>query len=77
MIHESASAVLITGAGSDIGEACVKQLTGMGGRVFVGVLDETRRAHVERGRLKRVTPLVLDITKADAIAAAAQTLAAE
>jgi NAD(P)-dependent dehydrogenase (short-subunit alcohol dehydrogenase family) len=77
MIHESAPAVLITGAGSGIGEACVKRLSAMGWWVFAGVLDETQRAHVERGRLARVTPLVLDITKADAIAAASQTIAAE
>jgi NAD(P)-dependent dehydrogenase (short-subunit alcohol dehydrogenase family) len=77
MIHESAPAVLITGAGSGIGEACAKRLSEMGWRVFAGVLDETQRAHVEQGRLASVTPLVLDITKADAIAAAAQTIGAE
>jgi NAD(P)-dependent dehydrogenase (short-subunit alcohol dehydrogenase family) len=77
MIHESAPAVMITGAASGIGEACVKRLSGMGCRVFAGVLDETQRAHVEQSRLARVTPLVLDITKADAIAAAAQTIADE
>ncbi len=49
----------------------------MGWRVFAGVLDETQRAYVERGRLASVTPLVLDITKADAIAVAVETIAAE
>jgi len=49
----------------------------MGWRVFAGVLDDAQRAHVEQSRLERVTPLLLDITKAEAIAAAAQTIAAE
>jgi NAD(P)-dependent dehydrogenase (short-subunit alcohol dehydrogenase family) len=49
----------------------------MGWRVFAGVLDESQHAHVQQSRLERVTPLLLDITRADAIAAAAQTIAAE
>jgi NAD(P)-dependent dehydrogenase (short-subunit alcohol dehydrogenase family) len=49
----------------------------LGWRVFAGVLDEAQRAHVEQSRLERVTPVLLDITKADAIAAAAETIAAE
>jgi NAD(P)-dependent dehydrogenase (short-subunit alcohol dehydrogenase family) len=41
----------------------------LGWRVFAGVLDETQRAHIEQSRLERVRPVMLDITKADAIAA--------
>jgi NAD(P)-dependent dehydrogenase (short-subunit alcohol dehydrogenase family) len=75
--HQAAPAALVTGAGSGIGEACAKRLSELGWRVFAGVLDETQRAHVEQSRLERVTPVVLDITKADAIAAAAEIIAAE
>ena len=75
--REAAPAALVTGAGSGIGEACAKRLSTLGWRVFAGVLDETQRAHVEQSRLERVTPVVLDITKVDAIAAAAETIAAE
>jgi NAD(P)-dependent dehydrogenase (short-subunit alcohol dehydrogenase family) len=75
--REAAPAALVTGAGSGIGEACAKRLSKLGWRVFAGVLDETQRAHVEQSRLERVTPIVLDITKGDAIAAAAETIAAE
>ena len=68
---------IVTGGGSGIGEACAKRLSGMGWRVFAGVFDEAQRAHVEQSRLARVTPVLLDITKADQIAAAAHAMAAE
>ena len=76
-MNETAPAVLVTGAGSGIGEACAKRLSGMGWRVFAGVLDDGQRAHVEQSGLVRVTPIVLDITKAEAIAAAARAISAE
>jgi NAD(P)-dependent dehydrogenase (short-subunit alcohol dehydrogenase family) len=46
----------------------------MGWRVFAGVLNESQRAYLEQCRLADVMPIVLDITKADAIAAAAKTI---
>ena len=76
-IHDAVPAALVTGAGSGIGEACAKRLSGMGWRVFAGVLDESQRAHIEQSRLPRTTPLVLDITDADAITAAARIIASE
>jgi NAD(P)-dependent dehydrogenase (short-subunit alcohol dehydrogenase family) len=67
----------ITGAGSGIGEACAKRLSQAGWRVFAGVFDEAQRAHIEQSRLERVTPVIIDITKAETISAAAKTVAAE
>jgi NAD(P)-dependent dehydrogenase (short-subunit alcohol dehydrogenase family) len=66
---------LVTGAGSGIGEACTRRLSKMGWRVFAGVLDESQRTYLEQSRLANVTPLLLDITKADSIARAAKTIA--
>ena len=44
-------------------------------RVFAGVLDESQRTYLEQARLANVTPLLLDITQADSIAAAAKAIA--
>ena len=68
---------LVTGAGSGIGEACAKRLAGMGWRVFAGVLNEEQAEHVRREQPDAVTPIVFDITDADAIASAARTITAE
>jgi NAD(P)-dependent dehydrogenase (short-subunit alcohol dehydrogenase family) len=73
----TAPAVLVTGAGSGIGEACIKRLSSMGWRVFAGVFDDAQRQHVEQSQLPGVTPIVLDITNATAISAAAQTIGTE
>jgi NAD(P)-dependent dehydrogenase (short-subunit alcohol dehydrogenase family) len=73
--HEPKLSALVTGAGSGIGEACTRRLSTMGWRVFAGVLDESQRADLEQCHLANVTPIVLDITKADSIAGAAKTIA--
>lgn len=75
MNHEPSQNVLVTGAGSGIGEACTRRLSTMGWRVFAGVLDESQRTYLEQARLPNVTPLLLDITQADSIASAAATVA--
>lgn len=68
---------MVTGAGSGIGEACTIRLSQMGWRVFAGVFDEAQFADIEHRRLAGVEPLLLDITRADAIAAAAAAIAAD
>jgi NAD(P)-dependent dehydrogenase (short-subunit alcohol dehydrogenase family) len=65
--------VVVTGASSGIGEACARRLAGLGFQVFAGVRkpeDGERLAHEIAG----VTPLRIDVTDADSIAAAAQSV---
>jgi NAD(P)-dependent dehydrogenase (short-subunit alcohol dehydrogenase family) len=66
-------AIVVTGASSGIGEACARRLAGLGFQVFAGVrkdMDTERLAHEIPG----VTPLRIDVTDADSIAAAAQSV---
>lgn len=46
----------------------------MGWRVFAGVLDESQRTYLAQSRLANVTPILLDITRADSISAAAKAI---
>jgi NAD(P)-dependent dehydrogenase (short-subunit alcohol dehydrogenase family) len=66
----AAGAIVVTGASSGIGEACVRRLAGDGFRVFAGVRSE-RDAERWAGE-PGVTPLHIDVTDADSIAAAAR-----
>jgi NAD(P)-dependent dehydrogenase (short-subunit alcohol dehydrogenase family) len=69
-------AVLVTGASSGIGEACVVRLVGAGFRVYAGV-----RRDEDADRLRqmsdRIVPVRLDLTDASHIAEAARVLAGE
>lgn len=66
-----AKAVVVTGASTGIGEACALRLDAMGLRVFAGV---RKQADADRLRAKaspRLTPVMLDVTDAATIEAAA------
>jgi NAD(P)-dependent dehydrogenase (short-subunit alcohol dehydrogenase family) len=66
--------VLVTGASTGIGRATALRLDGAGWRVFAGVRrQEDAEALVEAGS-ERLSPLYLDVTDADQIAAAAATI---
>jgi NAD(P)-dependent dehydrogenase (short-subunit alcohol dehydrogenase family) len=71
-------AVLVTGASTGIGEACVLRLARRGYTVFAGVrrLEDGERLHSKVAEISgRVWWLDLDVTRADQIAAAATTIA--
>ena len=66
--------VLVTGASSGIGEASALHLRRAGWRVLAGV---RRDEDAERLRAAGLEPLMLDVTNADHVAAAAETIADE
>jgi NAD(P)-dependent dehydrogenase (short-subunit alcohol dehydrogenase family) len=69
-------AVVITGASTGIGRACALELDRRGFHVFAGVRAESAGEALRAAASSRLTPLLLDVTVADAIAAAAAQVAA-
>jgi NAD(P)-dependent dehydrogenase (short-subunit alcohol dehydrogenase family) len=68
-------AVVVTGASSGIGEACVRRLAALGFHVFAGVRKQADGERLQR-ELAGVTPLIIDVVDPDSIAAAVQTVRA-
>lgn len=68
-------AVLVTGASTGIGRACALHCAQRGWRVFAGVRSVADGAALS-AQAAAITPLLLDVTVAEQVAAAAQTLAA-
>jgi NAD(P)-dependent dehydrogenase (short-subunit alcohol dehydrogenase family) len=68
---------LVTGASSGIGRATVRRLDAAGWKVFAGVRKEEDAAALREESSARLEPLMLDVLDADAIAAAAERVAAE
>jgi NAD(P)-dependent dehydrogenase (short-subunit alcohol dehydrogenase family) len=69
--------VLITGSSSGIGKATALHLDGRGWRVFAGVRREEDAEALRAAASERLTPVMLDITELDQIAAAGELIAAE
>jgi len=65
-----AGGVLVTGASSGIGEASALDLDRRGFRVFAGVRKEEDAEGITRAGSGRLTPVMLDVTDADAISRA-------
>jgi len=63
--------VVITGASTGIGAACAVELDRRGFRVFAGVRRDEDAARLQEQASERLVPVMLDVTDADAIAAAA------
>jgi NAD(P)-dependent dehydrogenase (short-subunit alcohol dehydrogenase family) len=67
-------AVLITGASTGIGAACAVDLAQRGWRVFAGVRGTQDGEALESKAGKGITPLLLDVTKPETIAAAGASI---
>ncbi|HSR94839.1 MAG TPA: SDR family oxidoreductase [Solirubrobacterales bacterium] len=66
--------VLITGASTGIGRASALRLDAAGWRVFAGVRKEEDAASLREAGSERLSPLILDVTDAGQIAAAAERI---
>jgi short-subunit dehydrogenase involved in D-alanine esterification of teichoic acids len=69
--------VLVTGASTGIGRASALRLDGAGWRVFAGVRREEDAESLREAASPRLTPVHLDVTASEAIAAAAELSGAE
>jgi NAD(P)-dependent dehydrogenase (short-subunit alcohol dehydrogenase family) len=69
--------VLVTGASTGIGRATALRLDGSGWQVFAGVRKEADAESLREAGSQRLTPLILDVTEPDQIAAAAEQIAAQ
>jgi len=64
--------VVITGASTGIGEACALRLDALGFRVFAGVRKQNDGDALRKKSSDRLTPVLLDVTSEQSIAAAVQ-----
>jgi NAD(P)-dependent dehydrogenase (short-subunit alcohol dehydrogenase family) len=74
MLAKTPGTVLITGASTGIGEACALLLDQLGFSVFAGVRQEVHAEKLKQKASSRLTPIFLDVTDADAIAFAVETV---
>jgi NAD(P)-dependent dehydrogenase (short-subunit alcohol dehydrogenase family) len=74
---DARSSVLITGSSTGIGRACALRLAALGFRVYAGVRREADGARLVDAGGPGIRPLILDVTRADQIAAAAARIDAE
>ena len=72
--RDLARPVVITGASTGIGEACALRLDKEGARVFAGVRNEDDGKALRAKSSDRLTPVLVDVTDADTIASARQTI---
>ncbi|MDQ0462599.1 NAD(P)-dependent dehydrogenase (short-subunit alcohol dehydrogenase family) [Caulobacter ginsengisoli] len=70
----SGPAVVVTGASTGIGRACVAKAAAAGAHVFAGVRKQADADSLKAEFGDRVTPLLFDVTDAKAVQAAADTV---
>ena len=66
--------VVVSGASSGIGEACALHLDRLGFYVFAGVRQEAAGLALKEKASSRLIPVMLDVTSAESIAAAVETI---
>jgi NAD(P)-dependent dehydrogenase (short-subunit alcohol dehydrogenase family) len=69
--------VLVTGSSTGIGRATALRLDASGWRVFAGVRDPAAAEELQQAASPRLTPVFLDVTEPDQVAAAAELVARE
>jgi NAD(P)-dependent dehydrogenase (short-subunit alcohol dehydrogenase family) len=74
MALEERSTIVVTGASTGIGAACARYLDEKGFRVFATVRKQADADRIAALGSSRLEPLFLDVTEADSIAKAGQTV---
>ncbi|MEA5568411.1 SDR family NAD(P)-dependent oxidoreductase [Anabaena sp. UHCC 0399] len=74
MLAKNQSTVVITGASTGIGEACALHLDKLGFCVFAGVRKDSDAQKLQQKATQRLIPIFLDVTDADSIAFAVETV---
>jgi NAD(P)-dependent dehydrogenase (short-subunit alcohol dehydrogenase family) len=69
--------ILITGASTGIGKACALTLDEKGDKVYAGVRKEEDEDALCREASGKLVPIILDVTKGDTIARAAELISAD
>ena len=70
-------AIVITGASTGIGRACVVELLKCGYHVYAGVHDDNNLAALTNLAAPNLQPVICDLTKSESIAAACRQIAAQ
>ncbi|MBD2345735.1 SDR family NAD(P)-dependent oxidoreductase [Anabaena subtropica] len=74
MLAKNQGTVVITGASTGIGEACALHLDKLGFCVFAGVRKNSDAQKLQQKASQRLIPIFLDVTDADSIAFAVETV---
>ncbi|MBD2363795.1 SDR family NAD(P)-dependent oxidoreductase [Anabaena minutissima FACHB-250] len=74
MLAKNQGTVVITGASTGIGEACALRLDKLGFCVFAGVRKDSDAQKLQQKASQRLIPIFLDVTDADSIAFAVETV---
>jgi NAD(P)-dependent dehydrogenase (short-subunit alcohol dehydrogenase family) len=73
----SQGTVVVTGASTGIGRACALSLDALGFRIFAGVRKSSDGESLRRVASDRLTPVFIDVTDKQSIAAAAESVSRE